>query len=60
MICGSTSMAMTGEPGQTLHFWVHTIYNEYPNGAYPYRLEIHGGTVATENRSWSDIKSLYR
>jgi hypothetical protein len=58
--CGSTSMAMSGEPGQTLHFWVHTIYNEYPNGAYPYRLEIHGGTVATENRSWSDIKSLYR
>lgn len=45
--CASTSMTMAGTPGTELYFWVHTIYNEYPNGAYPYSLEVVGGENVT-------------
>lgn len=59
--CGTTSMTMTGHPGEVLYFWVHCIYSIYPNGDYPYRLEIFNpDAVATEARSWTDIKSLYQ
>jgi hypothetical protein len=59
--CGSNEITMTGQPGETLYFWVHCIYAIYPNGEYPYRLEVYNeGVTRTESRSWSDIKALYQ
>lgn len=58
--CESAVMVMTGEPGDVKVFWVHTHYNEYPNGGYPYYLEVDGGVVATRGMSWSGVKALYR
>jgi len=58
--CGSASLQILGEPGSSVYFWVHTIYNEYPNGEYPYYVEVIGGAVAVEQRSWSQVKALYK
>ena len=58
--CEQTSLTMVGEPGSVLYFWVHTIYNEYPNGEYPYYLEVYGGTVVAERHSLSGVKAMYR
>jgi hypothetical protein len=58
--CTPAVLVMTGEPGEVKVFWVHTHYNEYPNGAYPYYLEVDGGTVAARPMSWSGVKALYR
>jgi hypothetical protein len=58
--CESATLTIYGEPGTTGYFWVHTHYNVYPNGAYPYTVLVDGGTVATVGRSWSAVKDQYR
>ena len=58
--CETATQTITGVPGETVYFWVHTHYNVYPNGEYPYTLLVEGGTVATAERSWSAVRDLYR
>ncbi len=61
--CAEASMTITGEPGATVWFWVGPTAFASPDGAdvyeFDYVLELNLDPVATENHSWSDVKSLF-
>jgi len=60
--CIPGTMILTGEPGSTVWIWVGPTIWENPGwviDGYVYLLELSGGTVRTESRSWSTVKGLF-
>jgi len=56
--CQENSMTIYGAPGSTVWFWVGpTTFEEY-TAEYDYVL-VFGCIYATENQSWSSVKSLF-
>lgn len=64
--CNPASMAIQGNPGDTVFLWVGAADYYPPSGfvgyEYDYQCHFEGldGTVATENVNFDEIKSLYR
>ncbi len=61
--CVEASMTITGEPGSTVWFWVGPTGFASPDGSdvfeFDYVLQLNLDPVATENHSWTDVKSLF-
>ncbi len=62
--CDVGGMVILGEPESIVWFWVGPTTFSSPDGSdvYEYDYWIHFGTwpTATENHSWTGVKSLFR
>jgi hypothetical protein len=60
--CSSGTMIVTGAPGSTVWFWVGPTTFASPDGSdvyeYDYVINV-SGIVATEDHSWTGVKSLF-
>jgi hypothetical protein len=58
--CMSATMTIVGAPGSTIWFWVGPTTFTGPVNEYNYVLDLNiGGVIATENHSWTGVKSLF-
>ncbi len=61
--CAEATITITGDPGSTVWFWVGSTTFWPPFGPdvqeYDYVLRLNLEPVATENHSWSEVKSLF-
>jgi hypothetical protein len=60
--CLEATMSIVGAPGSLVWFWVGPTTFTGPVNEYNYvlNLNIPGEIVATENHSWTGVKSLFR
>jgi len=65
--CLPASMTITGEPLTTVWLWTGATTFNSPDGTTPYEYDyiiwlsgLEPGVVATESRSWTGVKALYR
>jgi hypothetical protein len=60
--CSPATMVVTGAPGSTVWFWVGPTTYASPDGSdvfmYDYVVNI-SGVIATEDHSWTGVKSLF-
>ncbi len=61
--CLEATIVITGAPGSTVWFWVGPTVFASPDGSdvfeYDYTLLTNLAGVATEDHSWTDVKSLF-
>jgi len=59
--CLEGTMTIVGAPGSTIWFWVGPTAFSGPVNEFNYllNLNLEGGVIATENHSWTGVKSLF-
>jgi hypothetical protein len=59
--CNEATMTIVGAPGSLVWFWIGPTTFSGPVNEYHYVLHLNiEGEVATEDQSWSSVKSLFR
>ncbi len=61
--CEPLTLTALGDPTRPLYFWVHGIFQIYPDYEFPYTLRFEGimdDPVAIEATSWSQLKCIFR